>query len=238
MGLPQGPAKQTTLSGSADPGIPRIPRVSDLTSRLQRLKRPEAPAAPGLERLEREMLGAAAVPAAGDLLPLKARLERLVAAAAVKERERRRSPAPVPLEELVEGMRVENAHGEFFLVDTAVHLDVRHGDVPLSRFHAIEPGTVSVLTAEPALEGFDLRRAVFLDTETTGLAGGAGTAAFLIGVGFVDGERFRVRQYFMRDYHEEKALLHALAEELGASTASSPSTGRCSTSRSSTRGSA
>ena len=111
-------------------------------------------------------------------------------------------------------MRVENERGEFFLVETAVHLEVRHGDVPLSRFHAIEPRTVGVLTAEPELDGFDLRRAVFLDTETTGLAGGAGTAAFLIGVGLVDGERFRVRQYFMRDYHEEAALLHALAEEL------------------------
>ena len=55
---------------------------------------------------------------------------------------------------------------------------------------------------------------MFLDTETTGLAGGAGTAAFLIGVGWVEGERFHVRQYFMRDYHEEAALLHGLADEL------------------------
>ena len=61
---------------------------------------------------------------------------------------------------------------------------------------------------------------MFLDTETTGLAGGAGTAAFLIGVGFVEGDRFRVRQYFMRDYHEEAALLLALAEDLRASRAS------------------
>ena len=187
--------------------------MSDLTSRLQRLKRPEPPGTPGLERLERELLGE---PSPGDdePLPLKARLERLVAAAAVKERERRRSPAPVPLEELVDGMRVENERGEFFLVETSVHLEVRHGDVPLSRVHAIAPTTVSVLTGEPGLEGFDLRRAVFLDTETTGLAGGAGTAAFLIGLGWVEGERFRVRQYFMRDYHEEAALLHALAGEL------------------------
>jgi uncharacterized protein YprB with RNaseH-like and TPR domain len=187
--------------------------MTDLHDRLQRLRHPvEAPAAPALERLEREMLGDAAVPQDGEALPLKARLERLVAAAS--RRERRRDPVPVPLEELVEGMRVENERGEFFLVESAVHLEVRHGDVPLSRFHAIEPSTVSVLTAEPALAGFDLRRAVFLDTETTGLAGGAGTAAFLIGVGWVDGERFRVRQYFMRDYHEEGALLHALAEAL------------------------
>jgi len=160
------------------------------------------------------MLGEAASAGDGELLPLKTRLERLVAVATLKERERRRAPAPVPLEELVEGMRVENERGEFFLVETAVHLEVRHGDVPLSRFHTIDPSTVAVLTAEPDLEDFDLRRAVFLDTETTGLAGGAGTAAFLIGVGWVDGERFRVRQYFMRDYHEEGALLHALAGEL------------------------
>jgi uncharacterized protein YprB with RNaseH-like and TPR domain len=148
----------------------------------------------------------------GEHLSLKERLERLVAVA--ERRGRRREPVPVPLEELVEGMRVENERGEFFLVETSVHLDVRQGDVPLSRLHTLQPSTVGVLTAEPELDGFDLRQAVFLDTETTGLAGGAGTAAFLIGAGWVDGERFRVRQYFMRDYHEEGALLHALDAEL------------------------
>jgi len=61
-----------------------------------------------------------------------------------------------------------------------------------------------------------LCRGGFPDTETTGLAGGAGTAAFLIGVGFVEGDRFVVRQYFMRDYDEEPALLHALAELLAS----------------------
>ena len=135
--------------------------------------------------------------------------------AAASLRERRRGPAPVPLEELVDGMRVLNERGEFFQVESSVHLEVRHGDVPLSRVHTIALDTVGVLTAEPELEAFDLRGAVFLDTETTGLAGGAGTAAFLIGLGWVEGDRFRVRQYFMRDYHEEGALLHALAAELG-----------------------
>jgi len=185
-----------------------------LQDRLQRLRPAvgRGGSSVGLEVLERELLGPAVAAVPDEYLPLKARLERLVAAATL--RERRRGPAPVPLEELVEGMRIENVRGEFFLVESSVHLEIRHGDVPLSRFHAIEPGTIGVLTAEPELESFDLRRAVFLDTETTGLAGGAGTAAFLIGIGWVDGERFRVRQYFMRDYHEEGALLHALAEEL------------------------
>jgi uncharacterized protein YprB with RNaseH-like and TPR domain len=120
----------------------------------------------------------------------------------------------MPLEEIVEGMRVPNERGEFFLMENAVHLEAFHGEVPLCRFHSVRPETVGVLTAEEDLRHFDLRSAVFLDTETTGLAGGAGTAAFLVGVGFVEGDHFKVRQYFMRDYHEEAALLHALAADL------------------------
>ena len=54
----------------------------------------------------------------------------------------------------------------------------------------------------------------FLDTETTGLAGGTGTCAFLVGVGRITPEGFRVRQFFMRDYAEEASLLAALSEHL------------------------
>ena len=86
--------------------------------------------------------------------------------------------------------------------------------MPLTRFRGLDPGTVALLSGDPTLEGFDLADAVFLDTETTGLAGGTGTAAFLVGIGYVEGDRFRVRQYFMRDYHEEAALLRGLAEDL------------------------
>jgi hypothetical protein len=57
-------------------------------------------------------------------------------------------------------------------------------------------------------------RWAFLDTETTGLAGGTGTYAFLIGVGRICPEGFRLRQFFMRDYGEESSLLWALAQHL------------------------
>lgn len=50
---------------------------------------------------------------------------------------------------------------------------------------------------------------LFLDTETTGLKGGAGTLAFLVGLGRVEGGRFVVRQYLMRDYDEEPFVLRA-----------------------------
>ncbi|MBQ6256581.1 MAG: ribonuclease H-like domain-containing protein [Clostridia bacterium] len=55
----------------------------------------------------------------------------------------------------------------------------------------------------------------FLDTETTGLSHGAGTVAFLVGVGFFDEQGFTVRQYLMRDYDEEALLLSHVAEEMG-----------------------
>ena len=61
---------------------------------------------------------------------------------------------------------------------------------------------------------FDIRRALFIDTETTGLSGGAGTVAFLVGVGFVQGGIFTVEQYLMPDYAGEPALLARLAEKL------------------------
>ena len=53
---------------------------------------------------------------------------------------------------------------------------------------------------------------VFVDLETTGLAGGAGTYAFLVGCGWFDGGTFRVRQYLMSNVAGERALLKALSE--------------------------
>ena len=56
-----------------------------------------------------------------------------------------------------------------------------------------------------------LERLLFLDTETTGLGMGAGTVAFLIGLGWVEDGVFLVRQLLMRDYSEEPLLLQAFA---------------------------
>ena len=50
---------------------------------------------------------------------------------------------------------------------------------------------------------------LFFDLETTGLSGGAGTYTFLVGFGSFDEEGFRTRQFFLRGYGEERALLHA-----------------------------
>ena len=164
--------------------------------------------ASGLPGLEGALLGEVC---AG--LPLKERLERLVAAVRRGGPERRLREV-FPLETLVSGTRVRNDQGEFLLVEEDLHLESIEGGISLTRFRALPSRSVSILTGEPELEPFDFRNTVFLDTETTGLSGGAGTAAFLVGIGFLDGDRFRVRQYLMQDYDEEAALLHGLSEDL------------------------
>ena len=60
----------------------------------------------------------------------------------------------------------------------------------------------------------DAGSVIFLDTETTGLSGGTGTVAFLVGVGRWSDSGFSVEQYLMRDYHEERAMLLGLRESL------------------------
>jgi len=52
---------------------------------------------------------------------------------------------------------------------------------------------------------------LFLDTETTGLAGGTGTYAFLVGIAWWDAGGLQAEQLFMRDFTEEYSLLHELA---------------------------
>src|SRR5258705_1796126 len=55
---------------------------------------------------------------------------------------------------------------------------------------------------------------LFVETETTGLAGGTGTYAFLIGLAWWDAGALQVEQFFMRDFGEEHAILHEVAAHL------------------------
>jgi DNA polymerase III epsilon subunit-like protein len=65
-------------------------------------------------------------------------------------------------------------------------------------------------TPDGPLDSF--RRTIFIDLETTGLSGGAGTVAFLVGCGYFDFGAFQVRQFLLTSYASERALLHAVAD--------------------------
>lgn len=89
--------------------------------------------------------------------------------------------------------------------------------VPLDGLRGIERTTLEEIRAcDPAFTGehWDVRKLLFLDTETTGLSGGAGTLAFEIGLGFIDARGMVIRQYAMRDYGEESAMLAEIASLL------------------------
>ena len=61
-------------------------------------------------------------------------------------------------------------------------------------------------------DGFDLAKTLFIDTETTGLSGGSGTVAFLVGCGYLRDNGFIVKQYLMPDYSAEPEMLIKLSE--------------------------
>lgn len=89
--------------------------------------------------------------------------------------------------------------------------------VPLDGLRGIDRTTLEEIRAcDPAFTGerWDVRKLLFLDTETTGLSGGAGTLAFEIGLGFIDARGMVIRQYVMRDYGEESAMLAEIASLL------------------------
>ncbi len=110
------------------------------------------------------------------------------------------------------GRFVTTAKGRHFETETLYPLNGRHGQFEISELSAIPPDLIRPLCAEH--RGDPVERWAFLDTETTGLAGGAGTFAFLIGLGFVTAEGFLVRQYFLREPAEEHSVLARLAEDL------------------------
>jgi len=71
-----------------------------------------------------------------------------------------------------------------------------------------------LLMPETPDEIADPEQWLFLDTETTGLAGGSGTYAFLVGVAWWEDGGLEIEQFFMREYSEERSLLFALRERI------------------------
>ena len=119
---------------------------------------------------------------------------------------------PYPIERVVPGRFQETPRGEVYLVERRYSLEHRHGCATLRVTAPL--GVIAEWAREPRLADAKLDTFAFLDTETTGLAGGTGTYAFLVGVGRYDGQEFHLAQFFMRDPIEEPALLAALTEFL------------------------
>ncbi len=91
-------------------------------------------------------------------------------------------------------------------------LSERVGRIPLVSAADSDPEMLSLLALDPALTSCEPRRALYLDTETTGL-GGAGTVAFLVGLGWFDErDHFVLEQLLLETPAQEPALFARLRE--------------------------
>ncbi len=122
-------------------------------------------------------------------------------------------PARWFIEEWSEGQVVGNEFGEHFQSERLFASHKQHGSADIGALAYLPENLLDAL-GENEIPAVAPERWAFLDTETTGLAGGCGTYAFLIGVGRITREGFRVRQFFMREFAEERSVLAALDAHL------------------------
>jgi len=94
----------------------------------------------------------------------------------------------------------------------------RHGNFALAEACGARADELAWLTREPAVAALDPRTAVYLDIETTGLAGGAGTIPFLVALGRFEGDEFHLWQAFLRHPGEEAAALEEVAARVRAAS--------------------
>ncbi len=119
-----------------------------------------------------------------------------------------------PIEDVVPGRFEETSGGATFIVETLYARDYRHGIVDLQIHNSMQ--IVGEWAGEPHIATYPHQTYAFLDTETSGLTGGTGTFAFLVGAGFYTEAGFQLVQLFMSDPLEEPGLLLTLEKILAS----------------------
>lgn len=117
-----------------------------------------------------------------------------------------------PIDTVIEGKDFETPFGSIFVVTQDHPQEYHQGNVALSQELDLDP--FAVIGRVESLKNYQPGQFVFLDTETSGLAGGSGTFAFLVGIGFRNETGFRLMQLFMRDPADERALIFTLEKLL------------------------
>ena len=149
---------------------------------------------------------------------LRRRIETVIArrdkyqSAPGKKPDKKYDADKINLSKILPGEEIENDHGRFFLVSEVIRGSSRHGNRNIRETYHLDMSAAAMLANDPGIACFQASDALFLDTETTGLAGGTGTMAFLIGLGWFEDGQFHVRQILARDFGEEKAALAHLIE--------------------------
>ena len=118
------------------------------------------------------------------------------------------------IEKVLEGHTIENPHGEFFLIEEFYPKGHPLGQSVMDITAPLDQ--LAKWAGDERIRYFKPENFAFIDTETTGLSGGTGTYAFLIGAGRFENDQFHLAQFFMRDPTEEPAQLFALEQFLAS----------------------
>ncbi len=153
-------------------------------------------------------------PRADEISELRRRIEAITSRRPMRTQKPASRPyeSRFPLEDVIQGEEVVNAFGKFFIVHGHHSGSSKHGSRRIKEISALDMKAAAILANNADIASFGCKDALFLDTETTGLAGGTGTFAFLIGVGWFEHETFCTQQIFARDFSEERACLYFLLE--------------------------
>ncbi len=116
------------------------------------------------------------------------------------------------IEKVLKGDNKKTPQGDFFLVEDFYSQDHSQSGVETKLNAPLEQ--LSKWAKDARIEHLSPEEIAFIDTETTGLSGGTGTYAFLIGVGRFEEGQFHLAQFFMRNPSEEPAQLFALEDFL------------------------
>lgn len=110
-----------------------------------------------------------------------------------------------PIEREISGFLEESQSGFVFYTHKIYEPGFRHGNISL---HANFDFPVHTRWARiPTAEPYYPQDLLFLDTETTGLAGGTGTLVFMIGLGFFQEDGFHLMQLFLKNPADSEAFL-------------------------------
>lgn len=123
------------------------------------------------------------------------------------------SKSRFPIDRVVQGRFLETPLGTVFSSDHYYPADFQHGSSKIRPRRAIS--RLAQWARLEHLDSADYDDFVFIDTETTGLSGGTGTMAFMVGVArFVSGNLI-LEQFFLQNPAEEPALLSGLSNFCG-----------------------
>jgi uncharacterized protein YprB with RNaseH-like and TPR domain len=151
-----------------------------------------------------------------QLAELRRRIARIDRKYAKPSKPAPRPPVPAPgpsCEDHMPWEEVETEHGRHYETERLYERHRRHGSIGITDLESMPVDLLQAMS-NGEIRAVEPAKWCFLDTETTGLAGGSGTYAFLIGVGRITPQGFRIRQFFMREFGEEASCLSALHKHL------------------------